>query len=310
MKHKDADFNVTKVFDRLTKLVKHTNHSMWFFDEVILRSVGELSPKAFGDVDFTELYIEDSDNLKAISRDAFVENSTLQKLRISGSTFDSDRLGETFEGINRLSFLRSLYIWSSDMDFVPEYAFITPQLYLKEIVLYGNNIRAIGSYAFANLPNVEQLRIDGNNLILIDKYAFATNYSTAYPLHITLASNNLREMSFAFMSLSGAQRPLHLSFAEIGGCFWDIQYLDENIFAPFLDKSANRLYLEPECQLKCDDCRMKWLTEIPKHAQKRITLLPDSSYRSNGSIITGYVPCRGGSNLFDIFEFFDWENCN
>ena len=269
-----------------------------------------MSSQAFGDVDFTELNIEDSPNLKYISRDTFSSIATIQKLRISGATFDSDRLSETFEAINRLNFLRSLYIWSCDMDFIPEYSFSNRQPYLKEIVLYGNNIRAIGSYAFANLPNMEQLRIDGNNIILIDKYAFATNYSTITPLHVTLASNNLKEMSFAFMSLSGAQRPLHLSLAENGGCFWDIQYLDENIFAPFLDKSANRLYIEPECQLNCDDCRMKWLTEIPKHAQRRITMLPESHYRTNNSINDGYVPCKGGANLFDIYEYFDWDNCN
>lgn len=187
-------------------------------------------------------------------------------------------------------------------------------------------MRAIGSYAFSALSNLEQLRIDGNNIILVDKYALATNYTTPVPLAVTLVSNNFRESSFAFMSLSGALRPLHVSLAEVGGCFWELPFLDEAVFAPFLDKPANRLYLEPECELQCARCQMRWLVEMPKHAQRRVTLLPESPYRAslttgsgeNGTrnansnpaavfAATGYVPCKGGANLFDIYEYIDWE---
>lgn len=308
-------YNVTKIFDRLTRLIKNAKHSpMWYFDEVVLRDVTDLGPNAFGEVDFSELHIEESDQLRLVARNAFLANATVQKLRISGANLSSDRLAETFEAISRLGYLRSLYIWSSVVDFVPEYAFTNRQPYLKEIVLYGNGIRAIGSYAFANLANLDELRIDGNNIILIDKYAFATNYSSGHPLHLTLVSNSLQESSFAFMSLNGAQRPLHISFAEPGGCYWDLKHLDESVFAPFLDQAGNRLHLEPECQLKCDDCRMRWLTEIPKHAQRRISLLAESGYHQPGANVTaatdGYVPCEGGANLFDISEYVEWENCS
>lgn len=329
-------YNVSRIFHRLSEL-GHNTHSSWYFDEVVLRNVTTLGPHSFGAIDFAELHIEDADHLSAIAADCFSPNATLQKLRISGTNFASDRLGATFEALNRLPTLRSLFIWSANFEFVPEYAFSRPQAALKEIVLYGNNMRAIGSYAFAALSNLEQLRIDGNNLILVDKYALATNYSTPVPLAVTLVSNNFRETSFAFMALAGALRPLHVSLAEVGGCFWDVAYLDEAVFAPFLDKAANRLYLEPECELQCERCQMRWLAEMPKHAQRRVTLLPDSPYRtsittanaegskngtgnsnsnsnSNAAAVfatTGYVPCKGGANLFDIYEYLDWEkDCN
>lgn len=286
-------------------------HPQWYFDEIILRNVTELNENAFGQVDFAELHIEHSKKLKSIARNAFPANCTVQKLRISGANFVNDRLNETFEAINGLKYLRSLFIWSCIMEFIPELAFANVQFYLKELVLYGNNIQAIGSYAFANLPQLDQLRIDGNNIILIDKYAFATNYTSSQPLHLTLVANNLDENSFAFMAMNGAQRPVHLSFAEIGGCYWNMNYLEEQIFAPFLDKTTNWVYLEPECELQCDDCRMKWLTEIPKHAQKRITLLTESNYRSMFNITNdGYVPCENGVNLFEIYELKDWDQCN
>ena len=301
--------DIDRIFNRLTDLIINTNFTMWYFDEVILRNVSHLEHQAFGQVDFGELHIEDSENLRYICTTSFSPMTTLQKLRISGTNFASDKLSQTFEAINGLPFLRSLFIWSANFEFIPEYAFAKSQLFLKEIVFYGNNIRAIGSYAFSSLPNLEQLRIDGNNILLIDKFAFATNYSSTVPLHITLVSNNFRESSFAFMAFGGMQRPLHVAFAEIGGCFWDIQHLDENVFAPFIDKSSNRLYLEPECELKCDQCKMKWLIEMPKHAQRRITLLPESLYRENVTV-QGYVPCQGGANLFDIYDHFDWDQCN
>ncbi|OTF73135.1 Leucine rich repeat containing protein, partial [Euroglyphus maynei] len=229
------------------------HHPQWFFDEVILRNVTELSLNSFGDVAISELYIEHAPRLRYISRHAF------------------------------------------------------------PIVLYGNNIKAIGSYAFNNLPNLEDLRIDGNNIILVDKYAFATNYTSFHPLRLTMVANNLNENSFAFMAMNGAQRPVHLSFAEIGGCYWNMKYLDEQIFAPFLDKSTNRVYIEPECEFRCNDCRMKWLIEIPKHAQKRITLLAESNYRSIYNVTNneGYVPCENGANLYDNINQWinEWNNC-
>lgn len=321
-------YNVSRIFNRLSELGQNTR-STWYFDEVVLRNVTELGPNSFGAVDFAELHIEDADQLASIAPDCFQANSTLQKLRISGANFASDRLGGTFEAMSRLPTLRSLFIWSANFEFVPEYAFSRPQPFLKEIVLYGNNIRAIGSYSFANLANLEQLRIDGNNIILVDKYALATNYSSAVPLQVTLVSNNFRENSFAFMSLAGALRPLAVSLAEVGGCFWELAFLDEAVFAPFLDKPANRLYLEPECELRCERCEMRWLVEMPKHAQRRVTLLPESPYRTSSTTneeegkqsenstsnsaaaallaATGYVPCRGGANLFDVYEHIDWE---
>lgn len=311
---KGTSFNVSRIFHRLTELTKNTNQTNWYFDEVILRNVTKLEPNAFGEVSFGELHIEASDLLTHLPANLFARNSLVQKLRISEVSFASDRLAATFEAINRLRFLRSLYIWSAAIEFIPENAFPAWQVYLKEAVFYGNNIRAIGSYAFANVPNLEELSIDGNDIILIDKYAFATNYVTTQPLRLSLASNNLRESSLTFMSFNGAQRPLHVSFAESGGCFWEMKYLDENVFAPFLDKTYNRIYLEPECELNCQDCRMRWLVEAPRHVQRRVTLLP----RSSGSRVQasaaagseGYVPCQGGVNLFDIHDYIDWNVCS
>jgi len=286
---------------------------MWYFDDIILRNVSQLGRQVFGQVDFAELHIEDSPHLQYISNNSFAPNSTLQKLRIAGINFASDKLSQTFDAINSLPFLRSLFIWSASVEFVPEYAFSRAQPFLKEIVLYGNNIRAIGSYAFSGLANLESLRIDGNNIILVDAFAFATNYISPVPLFITLVSNNFLETSFAFMAFGGAQRPLYVSFAEVGGCFWDIKYLEQTVFAPFLDKSANRLFLEPECELKCERCEMKWLIEMPKHAQRRITILPESPYhqsKDDNTTVEGYVPCQGGANLFDIYEYINWDHCN
>ena len=315
-------YNVTNIFNRLQKLVamnamnesssSRKHHPQWYFDEVILRNVTELALNSFGDVAISELHIEHATRLRFIARHAFPVNSTMQKLRISGANFSNERLPETFEAINSLKYLRSLFVWSCTVEYIPEMAFSQNQFYLKEIVLYGNNIKAIGSYAFANLPNLEELRIDGNNIILVDKYAFATNYTSFHPLRLTMVANNLNENSFAFMAMNGAQRPVHLSFAEIGGCYWNMKYLDEQIFAPFLDKSTNRVYIEPECELQCNDCRMKWLIEIPKHAQKRITLLTDSNYRSIYNVTNeGYVPCENGVNLYDNLNqwIIEWNNC-
>ncbi|KAJ6223131.1 hypothetical protein RDWZM_001676 [Blomia tropicalis] len=314
-------FNVSRIFKRLTEFGHNTNQTEWYFDEVIIRNVTELYPNTFGMVDFAELHIEESPLLDRITANVFRNGNTLQKLRISGTNFASERLSVTFDALNSLPLLRSLFIWSANFEFVPEYAFSRVQPYLKEVVLYGNNIRAIGSYAFSGLSNLDQLRIDGNNIILVDKYTFATNYTSTEPLLITLISNNFRESSFAFMALNGARRPLHIALAEVGGCFWEMEYLDESIFAPFLDQSSNRLYLEPECELKCDLCEMKWLIEMPKHAQRRIMLLPDSPYRENGTSTTtntattaaveidGYVPCDGGANLFEIYDDIDWDQC-
>ncbi|UXI21710.1 Nose resistant to fluoxetine protein 6 [Sarcoptes scabiei] len=343
------DYDVTKIFNRLNKLkvmgngnsINNNNnsnneirqqHPQWYFDEIILKNVTKLGSNSFGTVDFGELFLEQSPQLTSIASDAFQTESTIQKLRISGVNLSNDNLAETFEAINRLKYLRSLFIWSSTIEFVPEMAFSQLQFYLKEIVLYGNNIKAIGSFAFANLPNLDELRIDGNNIILVDKYAFATNFTSQQPLRLTMIANNLDETSFAFMSMNGAQRPIHLSFAEIGGCYWQMKYLDEQIFAPFLDKTSNRIFLEPECELDCFDCRMRWLTEIPRHAQRRINLLKDSSFLnhydnqhneqqqrstinlddlvSNKQSI-GFVPCKNGENLFDVQERISkhWNNC-
>lgn len=324
IEHRHRSFNATHIFHRLSQLKSHIRQwrrhesawqprqvePKWYFDKVVLHNITHLQVNTFANVDFGELHIEMSDYLGHIPPGAISPHSSIQKLRISEVNFTSDKLPQTFRAINELTNLRSLYIWSANIEFVPEFAFSQRQSHLTEILLYSSNIRGIGSHAFSNLPSLGTLSIDGNDLVLIDKYAFATSYSTNEPLQVSLASNNLRESSFTFMSLNGAQRPLHITFSEPGGCYWNMQYLDEQIFAPFLDVANNRIHLERECQLNCHDCRMRWLVEAPKHVQRRIRLANDDEWAPS-TATKSFVPCAGGEgeNLFDIYEYLDWDKC-
>ncbi len=296
----NISYNLIDIF----KKISETNSSL-YIDELVLRNIEDLPENAFGNVDFGQIRIEDSPLLQSMNENAFVENSLIQSIRISNVNFSSQNIYETFRAINKLKQLRFLYIWSTELRFIPPNAFSEVQRHLKGIYLYGNQIKTIGSFAFYNLPNLETISLDGNQISLISKYSFSSMHSSNKRLLVSLVSNPLNASSFEFLAFNGAQRPIKLSFADPGGCYWNVTYLEEEVFGPFLDKDENQIYLEPECALICD-CKMKWLAEAPQHMKNRVTLVPLSKHINKYP--GAYVPCANGNSLFNI-NTTDLEYC-
>jgi hypothetical protein len=202
-------------------------------------------------------------------------------------------------------------------DFDPEFIYIhdNPKLknkifsaiknlkHVSEYHLFNNNIEKIPRAAFKNARSVYYIGLQNNLINHISTHAFSMLHEMKEDetLHvINLKNNKLNSRSFEL----GAFEGLHSSFNcrpicwEIQLSFNNISYLDEKIFAPFLNSecvsSKNKSYLLVDKNPFVCDCRMKWLI--------------DNKDRYKNSVIG--ILCKNDNNRdFWTYSAEDFENC-
>ena len=120
-------------------------------------------------------------------------------------------------------------------------------------------ITELNGSPFYNLPNLKTLDLKYGNISYISSNTFKFKDRKADSLFIMLSGNKLNGSSFeigAFMNISGSV-DLDLSYNQI-------TYLDEQVFAPFLNAHQDNkinLYKNP---MNCSDCRSYWVFKNEK----------------------------------------------
>jgi hypothetical protein len=168
------------------------------------------------------------------------------------ANFKADK--SIFTALKNLNITEKIEMNSNNFSVIPENAFKSSA---KQINLFLNYIKKIGSNAFSSLPNLEFLNLKNNLIDGIDNYGlnFTTNKMNKT---ISLFNNRLSSKSFADNSLPKlANNSITINLKENF-----IDKLPEKVFKPFLQEDRHTILLDNN-QIKCD-CDMKWIIEEPQ----------------------------------------------
>jgi hypothetical protein len=117
-------------------------------------------------------------------------------------------------------------------------------------------LQSIGAYAFAHLPNIQNIRLRMGSVSYIEPNAFYFHTSSDTPLTINLEENALTSNSFGSDAFINAKRPLIINLHNN-----KIDYLNESVYEPILRNKNNVIIIY---NLVCD-CRMKWIVVNKKN---------------------------------------------
>ncbi|OTF69727.1 Leucine rich repeat containing protein [Euroglyphus maynei] len=115
-------------------------------------------------------------------------------------------------------------------------------------------IRSVGNFAFYYLNRLQYLYLSHQRINYLPANAFDFEQPSNQTLYIYLGNNKLNNTSFEKGIFLNAKRPIHLEL------YWnpELTYLDEEVFAPFLQLSpSNRISLQDN-PLICD-CNSYWI---------------------------------------------------
>jgi hypothetical protein len=199
--------------------------------------------------------------LNSIDIDAFdnTRNYVEQFQSMNTSLSDSDTL---FAIIKQFNNLRSFSMINDKIKSIPDYAFNNPEL---QYISFGRRsfptsapvpIIHIGDYPFYNVPNLSSLTIISSFLTKIGKYSLALNVQSTSTLTIEIDGSMLTGSSFEPTSLTRFRgRSVSLNFQTTS-----IEYLDENIFQPFLatHQSSSVSFYQAKISERCDS-RSSWI---------------------------------------------------
>jgi hypothetical protein len=178
------------------------------------------------------------------------------------SLSDSDAL---FTIIKQFNNLRSFSMANDKINSIPDYAFNNPEL---RDISFGRryypastplSIVHIGDYPFYNVPNLSSLTIVSPFLTKIGKYSLALNVQSTSTLTIEIDGFMLTGSSFEPTSLTRFRgRVVSLIFENSS-----IEYLDENIFQPFLatHQSSSIFFLYDSKIGRICDSRSSWIKD-------------------------------------------------
>jgi len=163
---------------------------------------------------------------------------------------------------------------------------------LKTIRIKGGILKRIESYAFYALSNLDLIDLSDNQIEIIERHSFAFRQISTKSLWIDLRGNHLNSASFERGALSHGLRPIQLILASNQShCSENFQYLDEDVFSPFLAcDNQNSIQMGP-CPMVCD-CNMKWLVDAPDHWRLQV--------RGGDDQRVGYLRCKQQKSLFEI----------
>jgi len=195
--HGSNHYNLRTYFESiiydLNENEKHFNG--FYFNNSAIDSLEE---DVFNDITFERIYIENAHNLTRIHSRAFTA-TTLHTTSIyifDTPIINNDCNYNIFAALSSVIYLETIYLINTSLTSIPNNAF-RPILLglnnkLKEIYIWNNNkLQTIGSNAFYDLYNLENLRLYDNIISYISEHAFAFRYKSTKKLAIDLESNNL-----------------------------------------------------------------------------------------------------------------------
>jgi hypothetical protein len=178
-----------------------------------------------------------------------------------------------------MKYLESLELASTQIEEIPSFAFRPINGYqtkLKTVRIYGQKLKKINDNAFYDLDNISFIDISPNSIISIPLNAFHFRKESKEIISIALGIqwHQLNGSKIETSALSNINRPVRLHFyCGIADC--KITYLDEKIFAKFLDvnplNNIQPLYSN-NLIIDCHDCRSFWIQENLKCLERIVRL--------------------------------------
>ncbi len=238
---------------------KITNSGQKFFElHIHDTKITELSANLFSAAVFTNIIVENNDDLKEVDSLAFKKETTTKLIFRRNKSLEDQRL---FELARHLEPTDTIDFSSNSLLEVPENAFTTAtpaKNKLKRIFLNQNKISSIHSNAFSGLPMLNTLALDFNEIQEIFEKGLELRAGTS-PRNIVVKLNNnkLSETCFkrdAIVVPENVTLGLYLEYN-------DFTYLPQYEFK-FIEKAGNSLYLTHN-ELSCD-CSIKWIFNSPQ----------------------------------------------
>ncbi len=214
-------FNITAEFEYLSQNL--TEDQKKFENLIIMsRRIEEIPGNVFQDLSFN--YVEiNARNLKKIHTKAFNNNNTVSNVRKRFYLSSPNQLRneppdyDIWKAFSSLVYINYLEISLYGFHEIPDNAFepINGIMNdLKWIVFYDSIISRIGSNAFADIPNLNQLLFKNIPLMFnISAKAFDFKTNSTQPLNIYFTSCGLSETGLEEGVFSDAKRPLNIDFS-------------------------------------------------------------------------------------------------
>ncbi len=239
-------------------------------------AITELEENTFYEITFDEIHIYNVTKLKFINSNAFNGTKTVTKgfhinhgLSIFNTALiNSPPTHDIFYMLSSFINLETIYLCFTNITNIPSHAFRSVngiQDKLSVIVIDTNPIVEIGDNAFSALNNLILLDFFSTAFQSISKTCFFFEKDSNKNLKLNLVGSNLNGSSLAIGLLNSLKRPttLDLSFNS------KLTYLDQRIFQPFLKSNVeNKIIIDSDQQLDCDDCRTYWLKKEPKYLNR------------------------------------------
>ncbi len=262
--------NLKHMFQKIDQVLADNQKS---FKKFYLNNtaITELEENTFFEITFEEINITDAKNLEMINTLAFSSTNMITKILVIRNCpiFYAPPHYDIFFSISLMLNIERVVIENTNLTKIPSNAFRPVNgVQNKLSLLYihqSSSIREIGNYPFYYLPNLIELSIEITSIDFIPSNAFHFQKEFNQTIRIWLDGLKLNGSSFALHSLDFLKRPAVLIFDGSQ----EMTYLNESIFAPFFEVNAsNKVDLEENFQLDCDDCRSYWINKESKYIDR------------------------------------------
>jgi hypothetical protein len=229
--------------------------------------VQTIAAGTFGDAVFYNIFIGNNLRLTHISPDAFKKGDHEQNHLYALDFYNNPLLGQTdlldlFKLVDNLQVRHTLDFTLTGITEIPDNAFSLNTHINNIYVQHNPNLKRVGKYAFAFLPNILDVTFQSNPLLsVIDAHAF--EFTSIHPVQLDLAFNQLTETSFnplAFGTAGKAPQEVLLPANQL-------KSVPEAVFRQHMggEKGIQKLQLHQN-PIVCD-CKVKWLIDDNQSAR-------------------------------------------
>lgn len=255
-------------------------------------AITEIPKDTFSDITFENLLIDDNPRLASVDANAFAEQSCKTMFVINNPQLSDNALFQLSDKLNVYElidfgfngfkvcllsncfkldcvltkfFLFKQEIPSNAFSNFSKNALVSQTKKVKKLVLSNNQITMIGSNAFNQIDQCQEIDINQNKIDTISSYAFNLTTNSKSHISITLSNNQLTSESFvANFLLVNKSATVLLMLANN-----KITELKQSIFEPLL-LSGN---VSIDVQSNPINCELvKWITDNSQYKSKVIEL--------------------------------------
>ncbi|KAJ6217980.1 hypothetical protein RDWZM_009137 [Blomia tropicalis] len=273
----EYSYNLKNIFTKLNRTLRHEVDRT--FEEFVLNNtdISELVDDVFGMIRFRKIRLVDALSLRRISGNAFAKNGDLvEQFVASGESLlgEDAHSNDLFDAFNQLTNCKRIWLNRNRLRSIPTVAFgkransnfQLEELNFNKFSSKNGNIRSVGNFAFYYLNQLTYLYLSHQRINYLPSNAFDFERPSNRTLYIYLGNNKLNNTSFEKGIFLNTKRPVHLEL------YWnpDLTYLDEKVFAPFLDQNKQNKISLQDNPLTCD-CNSYWMVRDKEKYQDQLS---------------------------------------